>query len=89
MRTGMNKSSSRTCCFAFLTLYCHDASTNSVRKSRFQFVDLAGSERLKDAHNGNTNYRTNMDDANFMAGWCNNWCLMQVSGERSEPQEGC
>lgn len=79
MGTGMNNSSSRTCCFAFLTLYCHDSNTDCVRKSTFQFVDLAGSERLKDAHNGNTNHRTNMHDANFMAGFCNNWCLMQLS----------
>jgi len=79
MGTGMNNSSSRTCCFAFLTLYCHDSSTGCVRKSRFQFVDLAGSERLKDAHDGNTNYRANLADVNFMAGFSNNWCLMQLS----------
>ena len=43
--TLMNDSSSRTHCFAFLTLRQHDPDVDSVRTSRFQFVDLAGSER--------------------------------------------
>lgn len=48
--TLMNDSSSRTHCFAFLTLRTHDPVGDKVRMSRFQFVDLAGSERIKDAH---------------------------------------
>ena len=79
MATTMNDSSSRTCCFARLTLYCYDPSTDSVRRSWFQFVDLAGSERLGDAHGGNTNWRANLSDHNFMAGFGNNWSLMQLS----------
>jgi hypothetical protein len=49
-KTAMNESSSRSHCFAFLTLQVHDPSDDTVRTSRFQFVDLAGNERLKDAH---------------------------------------
>ena len=46
----MNDSSSRSHCFAFLTLRCFDPDKDTVTTSRFQFVDLAGSERMKDAH---------------------------------------
>ena len=49
--TGMNDSSSRSHCFAFLTLRVRDG--DKVRTSRFQFADLAGSERIKDAHGEN------------------------------------
>ena len=48
--TLMNDSSSRSHCFAILTLRTRDPSTDTVSTRRFQFVDLAGSERLKDAH---------------------------------------
>ena len=48
--TLMNDSSSRSHCFAFLTLRAYDAKDDAIRTSRFQFVDLAGSERLRDAH---------------------------------------
>ena len=48
--TLMNDSSSRSHCFAILTLRTRDAAADSVSTSRFSFVDLAGSERLKDAH---------------------------------------
>jgi len=52
--TGMNDTSSRSHCFAWLTLLAHNpaaaaAGGGSVRRSRFQFVDLAGSERQKEA----------------------------------------
>ena len=43
--TGMNDSSSRSHCFAWLTLHVHDQSENMVTTTRFQFCDLAGSER--------------------------------------------
>lgn len=53
--TGMNDTSSRSHCFAWLTLLAHDpdagaaGGSGSVRRSRFQFVDLAGSERQREA----------------------------------------
>ena len=47
--TKMNDSSSRSHCFAFLTLFVHDHSSDTVRRTRFQFCDLAGSERMKNA----------------------------------------
>ena len=40
--TNMNDSSSRSHCFAFLTLRVLDKASDTVRTSRFQFVDLAG-----------------------------------------------
>jgi len=49
--TGMNDSSSRSHCFAFVTLYAKQE--DKVRISRMMFVDLAGSERLNDAHGKN------------------------------------
>jgi len=75
--TGLNDSSSRSHCFAFLTLHVHEAESDAVRTSRFQFVDLAGSERLKDAHSGMTNYRT--DGAQVIAGMVTNYSLMMLS----------
>ena len=48
--TLMNDSSSRSHCFALLTLRTRDPDSDTVSTRRFQFVDLAGSERLKDAH---------------------------------------
>jgi hypothetical protein len=48
--TNMNDSSSRSHCFAFLTLRVRDKESDTIRTSRFQFVDLAGSERLGEAH---------------------------------------
>ena len=48
--TMMNDSSSRSHCFAIVTLRTRDAAADAISTSRFQFVDLAGSERLKDAH---------------------------------------
>ena len=41
--TLINDSSSRSHCFAFLTLRAYDATDDAIRTSRFQFVDLAGS----------------------------------------------
>jgi len=46
--TGLNDSSSRSHCFAFVNLYAK--KEDKVRISRMQFVDLAGSERLNEAH---------------------------------------
>ncbi|GMH80492.1 hypothetical protein TrLO_g15753 [Triparma laevis f. longispina] len=40
--TEMNDSSSRSHCFAWLTLFALDPATDKVQTSRFQFVDLAG-----------------------------------------------
>ena len=48
--TLMNDSSSRSHCFAILTLRTRDPASDTISTRRFQFVDLAGSERLKDAH---------------------------------------
>ena len=48
--TLQNDSSSRSHCFAILTLRTRDSETDAVATRRFQFVDLAGSERLRDAH---------------------------------------
>ena len=48
--TLMNDSSSRSHCFAFLTLRLYDRTKDTVRTSRFQFCDLAGTERMKEAH---------------------------------------
>ena len=48
--TLLNDSSSRSHCFAILTLRTRDSETDAVATRRFQFVDLAGSERLRDAH---------------------------------------
>ena len=73
--TGLNESSSRSHCFCWLTLFVGDG--DKVRKSRFQFVDLAGSEKLKDAHNGETNWRNG--DANIFCGFVTNYSLMQLS----------
>ena len=50
--TGMNDTSSRSHCFAWLNLYVYDTSDDDVRTTRFQFCDLAGSERMKNAHGG-------------------------------------
>jgi hypothetical protein len=61
--TMMNDSSSRSHCFALLTLRTRDASSDTVSTSRFQFVDLAGSERLKDAH-GETGFGGGMEAIN-------------------------
>ncbi|GMI17576.1 hypothetical protein TrLO_g3920 [Triparma laevis f. longispina] len=77
--TGMNDSSSRSHCFAWLTLYSYDHAGDKLQTSRFQFVDLAGSERLKDAHNGNTNVRNSTADMNLIAGAVNNYSLMMLS----------
>ena len=75
--TGMNDSSSRSHCFAFVTLHVHDDGARAVRTSRFQFVDLAGSERLRDAHNGLANWRT--DGMEVVAGMVTNFSLMMLS----------
>ena len=50
--TGSNDTSSRSHCFAFLTLRALDVASGTLRTSRFQFVDLAGSERMSTAHGG-------------------------------------
>ena len=71
--TGMNDSSSRTHCFAFLKLYVKEGA-NDVRVTRFQFVDLAGSERLKDA-SGTTDFR---DSDQAFTGMLTNYSLTML-----------
>ena len=73
--TLMNDSSSRSHCFAFLTLRAYDATDDAIRTSRFQFVDLAGSERLRDAH-GNDAKWSEVGEA--MKGLVTNYSLMQA-----------
>ena len=73
--TLMNDSSSRSHCFAFLTLRVRDASADAVRTSRFQFVDLAGSERLKEAH-GDVAWKEGGEALN---GLITNYSLMMLS----------
>lgn len=73
--TGMNDASSRSHCFAFLTLYAADG--DAVQRSRFQFVDLAGSERLKDAHFGLTDAMK--AGGEVMNGLLTNYSLMMLS----------
>ena len=73
--TGMNDSSSRTHCFAFLKLYVTEDGGETVRCSRFQFVDLAGSERMKEAH-GSSDFRDTID---AFAGMCTNYALTMLS----------
>ena len=73
--TLMNDSSSRSHCFAFLTLRAYDAKDDAIRTSRFQFVDLAGSERLRDAH-GNDAKWSEVGEA--MKGLVTNYSLMQA-----------
>jgi len=73
--TGMNDASSRSHCFALLTLYAREG--DAVRRSRFQFVDLAGSERLKDAHRGLTNAME--AGGEVMNGLLTNYSLMMLS----------
>jgi len=72
--TGMNDSSSRSHCFAFVTLYAKQE--DKVRISRMQFVDLAGSERLGDAH-GVDFSATNCKDT--MQGLMTNYSLILLS----------
>jgi len=72
--TGMNDSSSRTHCFAFLKLHTNIDGGDMVRVSRFQFVDLAGSERLKDA-SGTTDYR---DSHQAFSGMVTNYSLTML-----------
>jgi hypothetical protein len=74
--TLMNDSSSRSHCFAFLTLRTHDRQSDTIRTSRFQFVDLAGSERLKDAHGGDASWKEGGEALN---GLVTNYSLMQLS----------
>ena len=73
--TGMNDSSSRTHCFAFLRLYARVDGGDKVRRTRFQFVDLAGSERLSEA-SGTTDYRENMQ---ALTGMMTNYSLTMLS----------
>ena len=74
--TLMNDSSSRSHCFAFLTLRIRDTASDSVRTTRFQFVDLAGSERLKDAHGGDACWKEGGEALNGMV---TNYSLMMLS----------
>eukprot|EP01052_Picozoa_sp_SAG31_P005607 SAG31_NODE_249_length_19118_cov_47.456195_5_plen_388_part_00 len=53
--TLMNNSSSRSHCICWLTLFAHHTTSDSIRRSRFQFVDLAGSERVNEASGGAEN----------------------------------
>eukprot|EP00943_MAST-04B_sp_MAST-4B-sp1_P008781 g8781.t1 len=73
--TQMNDSSSRSQCFAFLTLYVHEKSTNNVQTTRFQFCDLAGSERMKNAH-GTHNWKDGGMEA--INGLSTNYSLMML-----------
>ena len=54
----------------------HDATTDLVRTSRFQFVDLAGSERLKEAHAPNANWKEGGEALN---GLLTNYSLTMLS----------
>ena len=74
--TMMNDSSSRSHCFAFLTLRIHDKQSEAIRTSRFQFVDLAGSERLKDAHGQDAKWKEGGEALN---GMITNYSLMMLS----------
>ena len=74
--TRMNDSSSRSHCFAFLTLRVHDPADDTIRTSRFQFVDLAGSERLKDAHGADVRWKQGGEALNGMV---TNYSLMMLS----------
>ena len=74
--TMMNDSSSRSHCFAFLTLRIHDKQSDAIRTSRFQFVDLAGSERLKDAHGQDAKWKEGGEALN---GMITNYSLMMLS----------
>jgi hypothetical protein len=73
--TLMNDSSSRSHCFAFLTLRVYDKDAGTIRTSRFQFVDLAGSERLKDAHEGGGS----LWQGEALNGLVTNYSLMMLS----------
>ena len=73
--TMMNNSSSRSHCFAFLTLRVLDVPLDTVRTSRFQFVDLAGSERLADAH-GDVSWK---DGGEALNGLITNYSLTMLS----------
>ena len=73
--TQMNDSSSRSPCFAFLTLYMHDKATDHVRTTRFQFCDLAGSERMKNAHGTHSWKDGGMEAINGLA---TNYSLMML-----------
>jgi hypothetical protein len=73
--TGMNDSSSRSHCFAFLRLYARVDGGDTVRRTRFQFVDLAGSERLSEA-SGTTDYR---DSTQALTGMITNYSLTMLS----------
>eukprot|EP01047_Picozoa_sp_COSAG01_P062545 COSAG01_NODE_7970_length_2970_cov_1.643330_4_plen_180_part_00 len=92
--TGMNDTSSRSHCFAWLTLLAHDASAGgaggSVRRSRFQFVDLAGSERQKEASAGagagsssatksSAPMAVGVAEQTMMEGMATNWSLTMLS----------
>ena len=77
--TLMNDSSSRSHCFAFLTLRVlrkDEKGVARVRTSRFQFVDLAGSERLKDAHGNNASWKEGGEALN---GLLTNYSLTMLS----------
>lgn len=76
--TMMNDTSSRSHCFAILTLRAHDKKSDTIRTSRFQFVDLAGSERLKEAHGEKEafNFKAGGEALN---GLITNYSLMQLS----------
>mmetsp|Transcript_47838 Transcript_47838/g.144696 ORF Transcript_47838/g.144696 Transcript_47838/m.144696 type:complete len:348 (-) Transcript_47838:2931-3974(-) len=74
--TLMNDSSSRSHCFAFLTLRVHDAEKDTVQTSRFQFADLAGSERIKDAHGEMASWK---DGGEALNGLITNYSLMMLS----------
>jgi kinesin family protein 4/21/27 len=77
--TMMNDSSSRSHCFAFLTLYAYDPSTDTVRTSRFQFVDLAGNERMKDAHGKDEAMTFSNGNMEVINGLMTNFSLMMLS----------
>ena len=73
--TGMNDSSSRSHCFAWLNLYVCNSSTDEVTTTRFQFCDLAGSERMKNAHGG---FSWNSASETQLTGIMTNYSLMML-----------
>mmetsp|Transcript_30270 Transcript_30270/g.70694 ORF Transcript_30270/g.70694 Transcript_30270/m.70694 type:complete len:440 (+) Transcript_30270:372-1691(+) len=78
--TLLNDSSSRSHCFAWLTMRVYDPTADTVRTSRFQFADLAGSERLDQAHGGDAAARgLGGEDMQATAGLMTNYSLMMLS----------
>ena len=73
--TGLNHSSSRSHCFAFLHLHRRDRARGAVATTRFQFVDLAGNERQEDANGPGSPFASQAG----MEGFMTNFSLLQLS----------